>query len=243
MWRHTPLSDHDWVVGEKSKSVWVDIRTTQRIVAIGLRTAIESANGPLEVTFERPDSSGQPDIVLYDVINLDDGNDTDLDHLLAHTVSTVIAVDRTLKPELGTRAKEKGVEWAIDLGITPEDLLEVIAAAVAGNLDETDAAQEWDTKEYLGSADGLSPRESHVLQLIAQGYGNQEIADTLFLSINSIKTYIRAAYRKIGVESRTQAVVWAIQHGFLPERDETDEAPVGWAYHPPARWSGNRPFG
>ena len=50
-------------VGERSKSVWVDIRTTQQVVAVGLRTILETAEGPLEITFEgAPD--GQPDVVL-----------------------------------------------------------------------------------------------------------------------------------------------------------------------------------
>ena len=65
---------------------------------------------------------------------------------------------------------------------------------------------------------GISPRESDVLQLVVLGHGNQEIADTLFLSINSVKTYIRSTYRKIHATSRGQAIVWAIQNGFLTER-------------------------
>ena len=53
-----------------------------------------------------------------------------------------------------------------------------------------------------------------MLRLIVQGHTNQEIAERLFLSINSIKTYIRTTYRKLGVRTRQQAVTWAIQHGF-----------------------------
>ena len=53
-----------------------------------------------------------------------------------------------------------------------------------------------------------------MLSLISQGYSNQEIASEVVLSINSIKTYIRTAYRKIGVDSRAGAVSWAIRHGF-----------------------------
>jgi len=61
----------------------------------------------------------------------------------------------------------------------------------------------------------LSSREQDVLRLIAGGMSNQEIAGSLYLSINSVKTYIRSAYRRIGVERRSQAVVWAVQHGLL----------------------------
>lgn len=61
----------------------------------------------------------------------------------------------------------------------------------------------------------LTPREGQILALISRGYSNQEIANELYLSINSIKSHIRSAYRRIGVERRTQAVVWAITHGSL----------------------------
>jgi len=123
-------------VGNASKSVWVDIRTTQQVVAVGFRTVLQQASGPLEITLDAPAAGGEPDVVLYDVINLNDGDDSDLDHLLKNTVSTVIAIDRTLKPELGTRAKDKGVEWAITLDVTPEDLIEVIGDAVSGHLED-----------------------------------------------------------------------------------------------------------
>jgi DNA-binding CsgD family transcriptional regulator len=62
---------------------------------------------------------------------------------------------------------------------------------------------------------GLTGREMEVLGLIAEGLTNQEIADRVYVSINSVKTYIRAAYRKIGVNSRSQAAVWCLQHGIV----------------------------
>ena len=52
---------------------------------------------------------------------------------------------------------------------------------------------------------------------ITQGLSNQEIAQRCYLSINSVKTYIRTAYRKIGAERRAQAVLWGIKHGFEPD--------------------------
>ena len=55
------------------------------------------------------------------------------------------------------------------------------------------------------------------LHSTTQGLSNQEIANRACLSINSIKTYIRSAYRKIGVTKRTEAVIWAIDNGFRPD--------------------------
>ena len=80
-------------------------------------------------------------------------------------------------------------------------------------LDEDPATVDWPGREY-----GLSPRESEVVCLIAQGATNEEIAKSCFLSINSVKSYIRSAYRKMGVERRSQAVLWAVQHGMQAER-------------------------
>jgi DNA-binding CsgD family transcriptional regulator len=57
----------------------------------------------------------------------------------------------------------------------------------------------------------LTGREHQIVALIAQGHSNREISEQLYLSINSVKTYIRSAYRKIGVTRRTQAVIWFIE--------------------------------
>ncbi len=61
----------------------------------------------------------------------------------------------------------------------------------------------------------LTQRETEVLAMIASGRANREIAEETNLSINSVKSYIRGAYAKIEVSSRSQAVLWAIQHGLL----------------------------
>ncbi len=70
----------------------------------------------------------------------------------------------------------------------------------------------------------LTQRETEVLSMIASGRANREIAEETNLSINSVKSYIRGAYAKIEVSSRSQAVLWAIQHGLLvPGRSESDD--------------------
>ena len=60
---------------------------------------------------------------------------------------------------------------------------------------------------------GLTARELDVLGLIGAGLTNQEIADELYLSVNTVKTYIRLAYRRIGTPRRSQAVAWVLRHG------------------------------
>lgn len=65
--------------------------------------------------------------------------------------------------------------------------------------------------------DRLTVREVEVLDLIARGLSNLEIAERLSVSINSTKSCIRSAYRKIGVEKREHAVRWAIDRGYGAE--------------------------
>jgi DNA-binding NarL/FixJ family response regulator len=61
----------------------------------------------------------------------------------------------------------------------------------------------------------LSPRELKVLRLIAQGWSNRQIADAVYLSVNTIEFHAKSIYRKLAVKSRTQAVHEAMQHGLL----------------------------
>lgn len=53
---------------------------------------------------------------------------------------------------------------------------------------------------------GLSKREKEVLHLMSQGLSNQEIADTLFVSLNTVKTHSSNIFNKLEVKRRTQAV-------------------------------------
>ena len=68
--------------------------------------------------------------------------------------------------------------------------------------------------ERSPDAAALTPREHEIVGLIVAGMSNREIGTELKLSINSVKTYIRSAYRKMGVERRTQAVLWGLSRGF-----------------------------
>ncbi len=63
----------------------------------------------------------------------------------------------------------------------------------------------------------LTDREAQMIGFITAGLSNQEMADRAYLSINSVKTYIRTAYRKIGVNRRSQAVSWGVRHGYGTE--------------------------
>ncbi|CAN5252267.1 hypothetical protein BH09ACT12_BH09ACT12_07020 [soil metagenome] len=92
-------------------------------------------------------------------------------------------------------------------------------ALVAALLDVLKAAPDQPrnpalTPAHEPNAPTLTRREAEVLTLICRGSTNVEIAQALFLSINSIKTHIRVLYRKIEVERRSQAVIWGMAHGY-----------------------------
>ena len=77
--------------------------------------------------------------------------------------------------------------------------------------------QKKSSKVGEGNSDafGLSKREKEVLVLIAQGYSNQEIADQLFVSLNTIKTHLSNIFSKLNVQRRTQAVQKARDHAII----------------------------
>lgn len=59
----------------------------------------------------------------------------------------------------------------------------------------------------------LTPREREVLELVAQGWTNEEIADALGVSPTTVRNYVASIYGKTGVRSRAEAVVWARERG------------------------------
>ena len=59
----------------------------------------------------------------------------------------------------------------------------------------------------------LTPRETQVLRLVSMGLSNQEIADSLEISIETVKEHVQNLLRKLSLNDRTQAAVWAIRHG------------------------------
>jgi two-component system, NarL family, response regulator NreC len=69
------------------------------------------------------------------------------------------------------------------------------------------------TSELLGTE--LSEREAEVVQRIAHGYSNKEIATQLNLSVKTIETYRARAMEKLGIDSRAELVRYALEHGWL----------------------------
>ena len=163
------------------------------------------------------------DVLLYDAFGRERVSGP-VEQVISDTDAKVVIYTWHLDPVLVQEALEKGAVGCLSKTIDALDLVSAIEKVHGGSVVVSDTdprvAREAEIRDgdWPGRDHGLSARESEVLCLIAQGLSNQEIADRAFLSINSVKTYIRSAYRKIGVERRTQAVLWSTRNGLVPNK-------------------------
>jgi DNA-binding NarL/FixJ family response regulator len=201
-------------------TIVVAIAAAQDIISGGLRSILAQDN-TIEVLERFPDFGATPDVVLYDAVGLEADQGAELDTLLKVREWAVIVVGRDLRPDLATRARARGAFGCVSLEADGCEVLATIHSAVARR-DENGGL--WpdspDAPDILGAFAQLGPREVDVLAGIAQGLSNAEICAHLRLGHNTVKTYIRTAYRKINVDSRSQAVAWCLQNGFEPPADE-----------------------
>jgi LuxR family maltose regulon positive regulatory protein len=103
---------------------------------------------------------------------------------------------------------------ALDHGIAPDYVCRLLAAFPIKDPQQAEPSESQESQfEYF---DPLSERETEILQLIAEGLTNPDIANTLFLSLHTVKTHTRNIYSKLGVHNRTEAVARARLLGILP---------------------------
>ncbi|GAB6842955.1 DNA-binding NarL/FixJ family response regulator [Methylorubrum rhodinum] len=105
-----------------------------------------------------------------------------------------------------------------------DDLLRAVRAVAAGGvyLDPSIAGHALaDPSAATGSSgsdesgEALSPRETEVLRLIAQGFSNKEIARRIDLSVKSVETYKARAAEKLGLKTRAEIIRYGASHGWL----------------------------
>jgi LuxR family maltose regulon positive regulatory protein len=99
-------------------------------------------------------------------------------------------------------------------GVAPAYAGRLLAAFPVSEPEQPGLSISRDSKSEL--IEPLSEREVEVLQLVAEGLTNREIASRLFVSLNTVKAHTRNLYGKLNVHSRTQAIVRSQELGILP---------------------------
>jgi len=219
-------------VSDRIRIVLVD---DEQIVRAGLRMILESEEG-FEVVAEAGDGAEavalvkklDPDVVLMDIqmpgvngleatreivaLARDDSSRVlvlttfDLDEYVYEALragASGFLLKRTPAEDLidGVRVVAKG-----DALLSPS-----ITRRMIGEFARRPAAE----KRSLSELDDLTGREREVMQLIAQGLSNHEIAEKLVLSEGTVKTHIKRIFYKLGLRDRTQAVILAYDVGLV----------------------------
>ncbi|WP_367650418.1 LuxR C-terminal-related transcriptional regulator [Nocardioides sp. zg-DK7169] len=160
------------------------------------------------------------DVVLYDTFAQVQGTGVDLEDFVRDSDAYVVVYSWNLDHKLIQEAIDAGARGYLSKVLTGPQIVAALERVVRGEIvilpGDEESSVEGDG-DWPGRSAGLSPREAEVIALITQGLSNQEIAARVFLSINTVKTYIRTAYQKIGVTRRPQAVLWGMQNGFQPD--------------------------
>jgi DNA-binding NarL/FixJ family response regulator len=163
------------------------------------------------------------DIVLYDTFAQPEADQDEISVLIGHPRATrAVVYTWNFHPDLIASATSKGASGYLSKTLPAHALVDALEAIHAGEVVISPPPGKTRPEvglDWPGRAEGLTNRESEILALITQGKSNADVAALTFLSKNSIKSYIRSAYRKIGVESRTQAVLWGVEHGFKPDHN------------------------
>lgn len=166
------------------------------------------------------------DIVLYDSFAQPESDHDEIDVLVANPrARRVVVYTWNFHPDLIAAAQQRGAHGYLSKTLPARDLVAALEAVHAGETVISEVpprARSAVGLDWPGRGEGLSDRESEILALITQGKSNAEVAALTYLSPNTIKSYIRTIYRKIGAASRTQAVLWGVRHGFVPDHNRIE---------------------
>jgi two-component system, NarL family, response regulator LiaR len=161
------------------------------------------------------------DIVLYDSFAQPESDHEEISALVANPrARRVVVYTWNFHPDLLEDARNQGVHGYLSKTLSARDLVAALEAVHAGEIvfnDPPRRARSAPGLDWPGRVEGLTDREAEILALITQGKSNADVATLTYLSPNTVKSYIRSMYRKIDVTSRTQAVLWGVDHGFTPD--------------------------
>jgi DNA-binding NarL/FixJ family response regulator len=138
----------------------------------------------------------------------------------AHPSVSVIMLTSHASAAHLARAVALGAAGFLSKEVEPDGIVAAVRAIASGEhaidpvlLQRALMAMGPSPVEPRGAAEALTDAEMRVLRLIAQGLDNDTIAGALSLSVNTVKTHVRHIFAKLRVSDRTQAALWAVQHG------------------------------
>lgn len=158
----------------------------------------------------------EPDIALIDW-QLGDGRGSDVIRLL-HERSPemkVIVLTGALQPAILREALELGCAGFVTKDRAADELFDALDQAVRGEFSMSPAALAMAVESQKGSGEALTERELDVVRAIARGMSNNEIADELYLSVNTVRNHIQRISAKLGVGSRLEIAMTAIRRGLI----------------------------
>lgn len=200
------------------------------VVREGLRMFLRSDDG-IEVVGEAVDGRAaveaahrlRPDVILMDLVmpGMDGISATSAIRNDLPDVE-VVALTSFLEDHLVTEALRAGAIGYLLKDTDADSLRRAVWAAAAGQvfLSPTAAARLVREMPVNGNVtERLTRREVEVLILVARGRSNKEIARELLIGQQTVKTYMSNIFSKLGVQSRTQAALYALQSGLVSKYD------------------------
>lgn len=157
------------------------------------------------------------DLIIMDILMQDGSNGFDAAEKIKKLRPDIKIVAVTSMPEVSwmDRAKKIGIESFWYKEVAEKTILEIMDRTLAG-----ESIYPNETPEVtlgLAKSTELTPREIEVLRLLTTGAGNEEIAEKLHISQNTVKTHIKHLLEKTGFSSRTQLAIQSRITGFVIE--------------------------
>jgi DNA-binding NarL/FixJ family response regulator len=193
----------------------VVVLSNHALTRAGLAQLLAQENVTLSVVESprRVAQVGRHEVVLYDLAD-ESGNSLDDLALVLAEGAPIVALTSPGRSHLAETILAMGVSETVQMDVRADGLVQALGRVAAGQTTSLEAHRRR-RRDAARVGTELTDREASVLELIGAGLSNQEIADRLFVTINTLKTYIRTAYRKIGVSRRPQAVLWAARHDLI----------------------------
>jgi DNA-binding NarL/FixJ family response regulator len=158
----------------------------------------------------------KPDVVLLDLRMPELDGLACLKRLRKHDPSIAVVILSSYSDTAQIEAaREAGALGYVVKTVEPVDLPSVLRGALSGKAFAVWGGQEPQEAAPSAGAATLSERERVILEVVASGLSNREIARQLWISEQTVKFHLRNVYRKLGISSRTEAARYAYSNGIV----------------------------